>query len=114
MSQAENVPTTSRRALLQGAISAPAIAIPSPSHNKPAEMGPLAMDGELITLGHALRVAWARERELTALGQTVANDVWEAAYDRCAELVRQIEQCSARTMEGLRVKAFAVLWLSFW
>jgi hypothetical protein len=50
---------------------------------------------------------WMHEKELAGLGD--ANAV-EVAYGLCAQLARQIEKCPASTMEGLRVKAFAVLW----
>jgi hypothetical protein len=97
MAQAETRSTTTRRALLQGSIATIPIASPL---SVAAASSP---DAELIELGQALSAAWADERN-------APDDAFEAAWHRCHVIAGQIEACTARTKDGLRVKVLAILW----
>lgn len=56
---------------------------------------------------------WARELALIC-GDGSCHDGYEAANDASSTVVRQIEQLPAHTLEGLRVKARAVMWRWQW
>jgi len=68
-------------------------------------------DATLLTLGEALREAWAEEQALDARpAGSVTGAKRAAAYDRSAALVRQIEAIQAVTVAGLKTKLFAIAW----
>jgi hypothetical protein len=77
------------------------------SPGKAAE--PLA-DKELLDLYQELRVAWSHSRSLSGRAEDITDEEWEVAFDRCSAIVRRIENCTALGLDGLRVKAIAVLW----
>ena len=64
-------------------------------------------DEELIRLGAEFEAAWAAER---ATKHPFYEEVFEAAYGRSASIAHRIMVIPAKTLDGLRVKARAVLW----
>ena len=60
-----------------------------------------------------LDAQWARELALIC-DDGDCRDGYEAANDAASAVVRQIEQLQAHTLEGLRVKARAVMWCHQW
>ena len=71
-------------------------------------------DAELLALGMEFEAAWARE---VALFASFGDDLTEAqgvaldrAYGAVGAVVDQIERMSARTLDGLKVKARAIQW----
>src|SRR5436305_15255360 len=96
MSQAESTPTTTRRTLLQGAISAPVVAasmLPQATAVTHATERPSAAE-DLIRLGHELRAAWMHERKLAALSRSITDDEWEGEYNRFSALADKMVECS--------------------
>ena len=67
-----------------------------------------AADTDLIRLGKELEGAWAREFEL--INSKTWGDTYEAAFNASSVIVHQIEEHQAHTLDGLRVKARAVMW----
>lgn len=72
------------------------------------------VDHELLTLGAALREAWANERAIEAKWGEIASDEADAEFETAAQvsadLVKKIEELPAMTFTGLRVKALAFSW----
>ncbi len=75
----------------------------------PAETG----DETLLRLGDELDRAWAREKALIYDDGKCGNG-YDATYDVSSAIVDQIEKQQAHTLEGLRVKARAVMWCQQW
>ncbi len=65
-------------------------------------------DETLLHLGDELDRAWAHEKAL--IDSETWGDTYETAYEASRAVVSQIEQQQAHTLEGLRVKARAVMW----
>ena len=112
--------TTTRRTILAGAAALPllpAAALAAPITLPLLPVSELATetraDAELIRLGAELDHAWARELALIC-DDGDCRDGYEAANDAATGVVRQIEQLQAHTLEGLRVKARAVMWCWQW
>jgi hypothetical protein len=92
--------TITRRNVLAGAAAIPVIVIPD------VPMAAGNPDAALILLGHQLRRAWVFERSQENAGDAEI----EKALDNTAAIADEIEQIEAKTIDGLRVKAMAVLW----
>ena len=88
----------SRRRFIGAAIASTVLASPA------AAMSP---DAGLIRLGQELDARWALERSVP---RGSSDEVYQAAYDACAEIVDQIEAIPAETLQGIQVKARAVYW----
>lgn len=71
-------------------------------------------DSELLRLGDQLRLTWDAEKHIGAaceLSPTLdAGKQRDAAYEECSRIARKIAELPAKTLAGLRVKAFAVSW----
>lgn len=65
-------------------------------------------DAKLIALGERLKAAWAVERE--ALARNCSTEEGDAVNLACSEIADQIEKTPATTVEGLKVKASAIMW----
>lgn len=65
-------------------------------------------DALLLDLKAKLIEAWINERAVHARAH--ADEEGQAAVDATSEIVDQIKQIRARTIEGLRAKALAVYW----
>lgn len=68
-------------------------------------------DAELLALGREFEAAWENERRLVALAKTDAE--CDAAWAPTSAIVHRIVNMPATTMEGLRVKARAILWCGY-
>jgi hypothetical protein len=73
-----------------------------------ATAAPSHADAELLRLYGELKTAWATERAIISAGGD--DDEVNAAIDISSTIVDKICKCHAVTMEGIRVKASAVLW----
>ncbi len=75
---------------------------------------PRHLDAGLLEEGEALEAAWGYEiATLIAkkrLGTPEADAVAQAARAACALVVGRIEKADAMTLDGLKVKARAILW----
>jgi len=65
-------------------------------------------DAELLALRETLETAWAVERRIDA--RPANDDEVNAAVDATSEIAERIAALPATTLEGLRVKALAVMW----
>lgn len=63
-------------------------------------------DAELLALGDALRSSWATEQSLPGDDE----ERLDAAYEKSGAIVSEIEALTAHTLEGIKVKALAILW----
>jgi hypothetical protein len=68
----------SRRAILAGAASVPALAVPAIAAVPVAELASPQHDAELIALGEKLKVAWANANRLKP-AQRLYSECWQAA-----------------------------------
>lgn len=66
-----------------------------------------ASDAYLLSLGHALEIAYQAEM---ALPQGCHEEQFEAVFQKCSELANQIMAEKAHTLAGILVKAKAVSW----
>ena len=73
-----------------------------------AGMSAAGIDAELMSLAGELRIEWARMRAFFVENPHPADDVSEAAMDRCSDVVHKIERIPARSIAGLQVKALAI------
>jgi hypothetical protein len=71
----------------------------------PALAAPVA-DAALLTLGAKLEAAWAAERRADKFG---SDDEIATASNAVLAVIAEIEAAPATTLEGLRVKARAIL-----
>ena len=109
---APRAPAVTRRTALAASVTLPLLpvsAFATPSNGAVAADPPtVTADAEIIGLGAELDTAWARER---ALGDSDdSGEAFEVAWFATAAVVAKIEQHQAHTLEGLRVKARAVMW----
>ena len=96
-----------RRAFLAASAALPVTgAVAEAVAGLPAET--TTADAELLRLGDELDRAWAHEKAL--IDSETWGDTYETAYEASRAVVGQIEQQQAHTLEGLRVKARAVMW----
>ncbi len=100
--------TTSRRRLFGGTVAASLAAL-LPA----AASATTHPDAALLDLGTQLKAAWAvQDAYFAANPYPATDDECNAAMEPCLDLVDQIEEIQARTLDGVRVKAFAVWWCS--
>lgn len=75
---------------------------------------PRHLDARLLEEGEALEAAWQREVAtlivMRRLKTPEADAAANAARSACALIVGRIEKASAMTLDGLKVKARAILW----
>jgi hypothetical protein len=83
-------------------------------HDGPLKLGTEASDVTLLRLGRELKAAWAEHR---AVAKAIEGDESEEAEARldaaigvCGDIVDQICDVPALSLEGLRVKAMALSW----
>jgi hypothetical protein len=99
-----------RRGFLMNTVAV--LPLSSPSIAAPSLVQP---DAKMLELGAQLEVAWAEENAVN-LKTDLMDDFVEAdrlcgeAADRTSAIVAQIERLSASTIDGLLVKAKAVMW----
>jgi hypothetical protein len=93
---------TTRRNVITGAAALPLL----PASALATET---SADAELLRLGAELDRAWAQEKALI-YDDGACGDGYEVANDASSAVGRQIEKQQAHTLEGLRVKARAVMW----
>ncbi|MGB8040913.1 MAG: hypothetical protein WCF39_22800 [Pseudolabrys sp.] len=86
---------TSRRAMLVGAVSLPALSIPAVA----IETDP---DAKLIELGKKLEDAWNASEAYRLLDDNEAE--WEHLYEKCWDIFRVILKTPAHTVLGMSVK----------
>jgi hypothetical protein len=90
-----------RRNALTAAAALPALTVPV------IAAASIGEDVELLALGEKLASAWRAER---ALPDDSPGKAFDEAYDRSNKILNLIEALPARTLQGLKVKAFAVHW----
>jgi hypothetical protein len=74
----------------------------------PPEVDP---DAKLIALGMQLDAAWAHEKSLEEeVMNDFSDDAFDAAFEASGAIVDRIEELTATTIAGARVKAKAVWW----
>jgi len=83
-----------------------------PCRRRPSPSLPLLPGAELLRLGERLDEAWAHEKAL--IDSETWGDTYDIAFNASQAIVSQIEQQQAPTLEGLRVKARAVMWCQQW
>jgi hypothetical protein len=114
-SQSDIIADPTRRALLS-AIPAAAIgtAALAPAARALAASQAGKDDAELIRLGQELKAVWADYEAGVAPVEKIylqgAEDLFDAAFKKVEAVVDRIEELTATTIEGLRVKALAVSW----
>jgi hypothetical protein len=71
-------------------------------------------DAKLIALGMQLDAAWAHEKSIEEVMNDFSDDAFEAAFEAATDvssaIVDHIEELTATTIAGARVKAKAVWW----
>jgi hypothetical protein len=112
-----NLSSITRRSIVAAGASLPAVAVLSSTARGVHAAG---SDVELLELGRKLVEAWREERALVAtldLNYDDYSDEMQARFDavdeacaKCRAIVDRIEQSPATTLNGLRVKAQAILW----
>lgn len=96
-----------RRTALAGILSAPLVsAVQAEADHHP--------DAALLLLGEELETRWALLNLVAAKSMITRDKADDAAFDEAfaatSAIVDMIEQHPVRTLDGLRVKARAVLW----
>ena len=91
-----------RRAFLAASAALPVAGVAA------ADLTTDTADTTLLHLGDELDRAWAHEKAL--IDSETWGDTYETAYEASRAVVGQIERQQAHTLEGLRVKARAVMW----
>lgn len=106
-----------RRAALAGALlSSAALAVPvgKALGRNTSPPPPESPDAALLALGEEFERLWAIERSVLPSDEysydAEAWKPWDEAQPRTEAVVTKIEACRATTLEGLRVKARAVIW----
>jgi hypothetical protein len=106
-----NTPSLPRRAILAGGAAGLLPALPVEATPKP--------DTELLRLGQAFEAAWAFEDGLWKAmpdDDSPEHEAQEiaacAAFERTKGLVLHIRDVPASTIQGMRVKARAALWMN--
>jgi hypothetical protein len=84
------------------------------TRNAPVKRGAPSPDAKLIALGMRLEAAWAHEKSLGEVRDDFSDDAFEAAFDAATDasgaIVDRIEELTATTLAGAKVKAKAVWW----